>query len=227
MVKETEYYDTLGLKPNATTQQIKKAYRKKALKWHPDKNTGANQEHAKKMFRKVSEAYQVLVNPEKRQTYDQWGKDGPSFGNFSGSNNSDPFSFQDADFIFKQFFGGNDPFKNMFENDTFFHSAFQNNSNRGSGNVFNDMFGVGPIGMQGFSNSFSSSSNSFNGRSYSQSVSTTTEILPDGRRLTTKTTTITKPDGTKETKSEKTVTDSNGNIQNLPEWYKNIDWKKR
>ena len=222
MVKETEYYDTLELRPTATMNEIKKAYRKKALKWHPDKNTGDNKEYAQKMFRKVSEAYQILVNPEKRQSYDQWGKNGPSFGNFSGSGNSDSFSFQDADFIFKQFFGGNDPLKNMFENNTFFHSGSQNNSNRRSRNVFNDMFGVGPIGMQGFSNSFSSSSNSFNGRSYSQSVSTTTEILPDGGRLTTKTTTITKPDGTKETKSEKTVTDSEGKKSYLPEWYKNI-----
>ena len=216
MVKETEYYDLLDLKSDATNQQIKKAYRKKALKWHPDKNTGPNQGHAKKMFRKVSEAYQILVDPEKRQDYNQWGKNGRSFGGQNFTSNP----FQDADFIFKQFFGGNDPLKTMFENDTFFHSSFQNNTNRRSGNVFNDMFGVGPIGMQGGSNSFSRSSNSFNGRSYSQSVSTTTEILPDGRRLTTKTTTITKPDGTKETKSEKTVT--NGNVQNLPEWYKNI-----
>ena len=220
MVKETEYYDLLDLKSDATNQQIKKAYRKKALKWHPDKNTGHNQEHAKKMFRKVSEAYQILVDPEKRQSYNQWGKNGSSFGGQNFTSNSS--SFQDADFIFKQFFGGNDPLKTMFENDTFFHSAFQNKSNMRSGNVFNDMFGVGPIGMQGFSNSFSSSSNSFNGRSYSQSVSTTTEMLPDGSRLTTKTTTITKPDGTKESKSEKTVTGSNGNVKNLPEWYKNI-----
>jgi DnaJ homolog subfamily B member 6 len=224
MVKETEYYDLLDLKSDATNQQIKKAYRKKALKWHPDKNTVPNQEHAKKMFRKVSEAYQILVDPEKRQSYNQWGKNGPSFG--SQNFTSDPFSFQDADFIFKQFFGGKDPFQSMFQNNVFSHIPLSGNNNRRSGNVFNEMFGVGPIGMQGVSNSFSRSSNSFNGGSYSQSVSTTTEVLPDGKRLTKTTTTITKPDGTRETKTEQSISDSSGNKQNVPEWYKNIDWNK-
>jgi DnaJ-class molecular chaperone len=70
MVKETEYYDTLGISPSADSNQIKTAYKKKALVTHPDK-CGTNDK-----FKKVTEAYTVLSDEEKRQAYDEFGKEG-------------------------------------------------------------------------------------------------------------------------------------------------------
>lgn len=70
MVKDTEYYNILGVDSTANEKDIKKAFHQKALKAHPDKG-GAEEE-----FKKISEAYEVLSNPEKRQKYDQFGKDG-------------------------------------------------------------------------------------------------------------------------------------------------------
>ncbi|KAF5014792.1 hypothetical protein F66182_14100, partial [Fusarium sp. NRRL 66182] len=71
MVAETKLYDALSIKPDATQDEIKKAYRKAALKHHPDKNKD-NPKAAEK-FKEVSQAYEVLSDPEKRKTYDQFG----------------------------------------------------------------------------------------------------------------------------------------------------------
>ncbi|OAA36275.1 DNAJ heat shock family protein [Metarhizium rileyi] len=71
MVKETKLYDTLAVKPEATQDEIKKAYRKAALKWHPDKNKD-NPDAAEK-FKECSQAYEILSDPEKRKVYDQYG----------------------------------------------------------------------------------------------------------------------------------------------------------
>ncbi|EGS17252.1 uncharacterized protein CTHT_0065710 [Thermochaetoides thermophila DSM 1495] len=71
MVKETKLYDLLNISPNATQDEIKKAYRKAALKWHPDKNKDNPQ--AAEKFKEVSQAYEILSDPEKRKIYDQFG----------------------------------------------------------------------------------------------------------------------------------------------------------
>ncbi|PGH10136.1 hypothetical protein AJ80_07587 [Polytolypa hystricis UAMH7299] len=71
MVAETKLYDALGIQPSATQDEIKKAYRKGALKYHPDKNK--DNPAAVEKFKEVSQAYEVLSDPEKRKVYDQYG----------------------------------------------------------------------------------------------------------------------------------------------------------
>lgn len=71
MVKETKLYNTLGVKPEATQDEIKKGYRKAALKWHPDKNN--DNANAAEKFKECSQAYEILSDPEKRKIYDQYG----------------------------------------------------------------------------------------------------------------------------------------------------------
>ncbi|MBN3298625.1 DNJB4 protein, partial [Amia calva] len=70
-----DYYKILGIQKGAADEDIKKAYRKQALKWHPDKNKSAN---AEDKFKEIAEAYEVLSDPKKREIYDQFGEEVPS-----------------------------------------------------------------------------------------------------------------------------------------------------
>ncbi|KAF2132293.1 DnaJ-domain-containing protein [Dothidotthia symphoricarpi CBS 119687] len=94
MPVETGYYDALGVTPTATELEIKKAYRKLAIKLHPDKNPGDETAHAK--FQEIGEAYQVLSDDQLRANYDKYGKEGamPSSG------------FEDPSEFFTMIFGG-------------------------------------------------------------------------------------------------------------------------
>lgn len=74
-MSEINYYDTLQLPKNSTDVEIKKAYRKLAMKWHPDKNPD-NAEEAARKFQEIGEAYDVLSDMEKRAIYDQFGYEG-------------------------------------------------------------------------------------------------------------------------------------------------------
>lgn len=95
-----DYYEILGVSRNASESELKKAYRQLALKHHPDKNPGDHE--AEEKFKEASEAYGVLKDPEKRQTYDQFGHEGLKGSGFQGFD--DIFSaFGD---IFGDFFGG-------------------------------------------------------------------------------------------------------------------------
>lgn len=126
-----DFYEVLGISKNASETEIKAAYRKQALKWHPDRNKSAE---ATEKFKEINHAYEVLVDPQKRQMYDQYGPDafarggaaqsaggqayqqGPFryYTNFGGEGN--PFEgmdfggFTDPFEIFEQFFGFGSPF---------------------------------------------------------------------------------------------------------------------
>jgi molecular chaperone DnaJ len=102
-----DYYEVLGVSKNATDEEIKKAYRKKAIQFHPDKNPG-NKE-AEEKFKEAAEAYDVLSNPEKRQRYDQFGEaglGGASSGGFGGGGMSMDDIFSQFGNIFGGHFGG-------------------------------------------------------------------------------------------------------------------------
>lgn len=99
----TDYYELLGIAKGASPDEIKRAYRKLALKYHPDRNP--DDREAEEKFKEISNAFQVLSDPEKRELYDRYGPDGPSRAGFSGFENvNDIFSsFGD---LFGDMFGG-------------------------------------------------------------------------------------------------------------------------
>lgn len=99
-----DYYDILGLSKNASTAEIKKAYRKKALEYHPDKNPGNSK--AEEMFKKSAEAYEVLSNPDKRARYDQYGHTAFEGGGFGGGGMNMEDIFSQFGDIFGSAFGG-------------------------------------------------------------------------------------------------------------------------
>lgn len=129
-MSKRDYYEILGVDKGAGEAELKKAYRKLAMKYHPDRNKG--DDSAEKKFKEASEAYDVLRDPQKRQKYDQFGHAGINGGGFGGGN------YGNADFedIFSRFsdifggdiFGGGDPF-----------SQGRSRGRRGSGRPGSDM----------------------------------------------------------------------------------------
>lgn len=114
-IESSDFYKVLGVDRNAEDKEIAKAYKKLALKYHPDKNPD-DKVKAEELFKKVTEAYEVLHDADKRRSYDQFGKQGLQGGG-GGGGPGGGVSFQHADEIFKTFFGGNDPFSMFFGGD--------------------------------------------------------------------------------------------------------------
>ena len=182
-MSQTDYYEILNISKTANENDIKKAYRKLALKWHPDKNP-ENRAEAEEKFKKIAEAYSVLSDPNKRQIYDTYGIEGLEGnrrrpGN-SASFDSDNFGFsgfphfgyQDAENIFKTFFNGRDPFAACMNDDDFLdfglfgrgnRDGFEENKRSGRGSQVNHrnngpfggfgMFGGSHFGDFGFDDS--------------------------------------------------------------------------
>ncbi|XP_056633694.1 dnaJ homolog subfamily B member 6-like [Diorhabda sublineata] len=195
----SDYYKVLKVPRNASTDEIKKAYKKLALKWHPDKNPD-NKEEATRRFREISEAYEVLSDAKKRKTYDKYGTVNP--GRNSSQNYEDlfdfggsfHFTFRDPEEVFREFFG-----TSMFEflNDDFPH---RRNKHRSSSGHSNNMSLFGPMGggfldgflsgHKDFGSVFSSVESSFSASSspngsYTRKVATATKVV-NGKKITTK-----------------------------------------
>jgi len=139
--KMVDYYRVLEVSRGASAADIKKAYRRLALKWHPDKNPD-NQDEANKKFKEISEAYEVLSDEKKKKIYDQYGKEGLQSGAGGGPGPTRPrssrsarhhthyrfeddfdyafpsFTFRDPEEVFREFFG-TDPFADLLGFDPF------------------------------------------------------------------------------------------------------------
>jgi DnaJ family protein B protein 4 len=107
-----DYYALLGIAKDANDDEIKRAYRKAAVKWHPDKNPN-NRDYAEERFKEVAQAYDVLSDPNKRATYDRYGEDGlkaaggmPADGGADHGTQYTQMDSEAARRLFEQFFGG-------------------------------------------------------------------------------------------------------------------------
>lgn len=167
-----DYYKILGVSKDATQADIKKAYRKIAVKYHPDKNKGDKK--AEDKFKEATEAYDVLGNAEKRQKYDMYGSEAFSGGNYSYQH-FDPSQFQD---IFEGLGGG---FSNIFDN--LFGGSTKRRSSTFSSGSFSDLFGGG----SGFS--FDSGRNHYqpNNLETSINISVYESVYGSQRQLSVKT----------------------------------------
>ncbi|XP_071966182.1 dnaJ homolog subfamily B member 6-like isoform X2 [Antedon mediterranea] len=208
-----DYYQVLDVSRDATADDIKKAYRKLALKWHPDKNP-SNKEEANNKFKEVSAAYEVLSDAKKREIYDNGGRDFDfnEFNNFNdfGHHQGFAYQFSSPEDIFREFFGTDDPFSAFFESsrsrnpahgsmfqDGFASAGFGSFGGFGGGPFLPPNMGLLTIPQKGFS-AFSSTSSFGNvgsggsRRSSSTSIKTvngkrikTTKVIQDGNETIT------------------------------------------
>lgn len=182
VAKTSDYYDILGVDKKASPQEIKKAFRKLALLYHPDKNSDAG---AEEKFREIAQAYEVLSDPQRRKEYDHSGGQ----HNFYGGTKAKDFNFDFND-LFKQFeddIFGSDHLRSHFAGhfDSHFSSHFAQHAESGGGFFdFEDLFqGAGgdgsiPFGFHGGNSMFGSG-----GSGRQQSCHTVTQKV--GNMITT------------------------------------------
>ena len=181
--QQKDYYEVLGVSKEATPEEIRKAYKKLAIKWHPDKHVDDKKE-AEEKFKEIAEAYSVLSDPDKKREYDTGGID---FEDFADFDNFDPFA------MFDSFFGTKKGKHGGFGN---FGFGFDEEED----DFFGGGFGMGH-GFGGFKDSDFEFKESFGGdfggmgMGQGKSVKKTTQII----------------NGKKITKTETTTYDSNGN----------------
>ena len=161
-----DFYKILGVQKNASQEDIKKAYKKMALKWHPDRVPPEKKDEAQTKFQEIGEAFEVLSDPEKKKIYDQVGEEGlrggmpsgnggmdtssPGGGGFSGFHT---YHASNADEIFRNFFGNSDPFASEM-------------GGGGSSGGFSFPMGGGVRGMMGGMNMGGMNMNGFGGPSH-------------------------------------------------------------
>ncbi|KAI9908339.1 hypothetical protein PsorP6_002825 [Peronosclerospora sorghi] len=225
-LESDDYFTILSLQRSATESDVKRAYRKLAIQWHPDKNRSNSR--AEEIFKKISEAYEVLSNSEKRMLYEKYGKAGVE-GRSSqqnphefGFNGGGGFSSQHARDIFNAFFGGEDPFEAFFGGGRqphgsrrAHHDPFGSMNFGGMGMGMGMHMGMG-MNMHGFGSAggVSMMNSCFGdgfegmhrsgGNSFSTSSSSSSSMYTDqnGNVIQQKTTTTIGPDGRKETVTE-------------------------
>ncbi|GMF39468.1 unnamed protein product [Phytophthora fragariaefolia] len=220
-LESDDYFEVLGLPRSASDADVKRAYRKLAVQWHPDKNR--SHPRAEEVFKQISEAYEVLSDPEKRRRYESHGKQALSgsatdphargddhFG-FSGG-----FSAQHARDMFDAFFGGQDPFEAFFGGGRQRRGSSHRREARGRfGDDPFEAMGFGGMATRGFgslggmammdsffSDGFGGVEASGGVFSTAMSSSSSTFTDRNGHVVTQKTTTTTGADGRTETVTE-------------------------
>jgi curved DNA-binding protein CbpA len=186
-MSKKDYHEVLGVNKDASDNEIRRAYKKLAVKWHPDKHPD-NKKEAEEKFKEISEAYSVLSDPKKKSEYDNGGF---SFEDFGGFDDFDPFS------MFDSFFG-----KGFGKHGGFGNFGFDDDDDDFFGGGFGKGFGMGKNfgGFKGFDDDDFGFGGNFGGGFGGQgtSVKKTTQII-NGKKITkTETTTIDK-NGNKKT----------------------------
>eukprot|EP01083_Nonionella_stella_P066619 175607_1 len=186
--EKEDYYAILGVDKEADEKTIKKAYRKLALKWHPDRNPD-NTKQAEEKFKEISKAYEVLSDPKKRRAYDHGGMD-EVFMDFG-----DIFEHFNASSFFNDIFAHDPFFANTFGGSGFGnHHNNRNNNNHPFGSMFGGGLGGGDPFQSMFQSSFggpdqgftSFSSSSFGGGAPNVMSTSISTSYVNGKKVTTK-----------------------------------------
>jgi DnaJ-class molecular chaperone len=192
---QEDLYKILGVSENASDEEIKKAYKKLAVRWHPDKNQD-NREEAEKKFKEISHAFSVLKDKQQKQEYDAMRKGGFSNGNGTRFSNFSDFDFGSHDMGFDFY---DKMFKDFFKSSKFGDfSAFDNDDDGFFGNFSSNFGGVGSCSTK-------TVTTIINGKKVTKTEKT--YVDKDGKKVTE----ITESDGSGST-TKKMI--SNGNSNN-------------
>ncbi|XP_054007241.1 dnaJ homolog subfamily B member 3 isoform X3 [Hylaeus anthracinus] len=161
-----DYYKILEVQRTASSGDIKKAYRKLALRWHPDKNP-ENLDESNKKFKEISEAYEVLIDEKKRRVYDQYGKEGLQMPGNKRRHDDDfdprfanTFVFRDPAEVFREFFGGS-AFADLYKMTDDLNVGFHRRSHPSSNSISTPFFNPFGIHFSPFTNIFEGGGNTF------------------------------------------------------------------